>query len=170
MSELCQVLTVTRALYRFFDAWVRPDATDGRHNKGQCMYLQRTEGYLYHDLAAILTLGRQLHMRTHGARDRRMTIGFPVGRMARTVRVGHQRVHAHADQFPHRVAEQPGGHRVGQRNGALVVDEQQCVRVGREYRAKDRFFIYTEGNGWNDRHGIRGERHDKALSTGGTRI
>lgn len=149
------------------DPRIGANIPDGRDDKGQALALQGAQRDLDHDLAAVAAPGDELHLRTHGPCPRRLAIGFTVGRMARADAVGHQGIHAQADEGLRRVAQQHRGSRIGQRDVAVRVHQQQGIGAGREQRAVNRWIVRRlRQRGW--RHA--GRLHQQTGPTGGTKM
>src|SRR5437868_1796223 len=77
-AELRKMFAVTRPLQSLPDTWIGIDTANGRHYERQAVILQRAERNLDHDFVAGFVLGDEVHLRSHGPRTWRATVGVAI--------------------------------------------------------------------------------------------
>ncbi len=108
-----EMFAVPRTQHRLLDSRISADVTNRRHDERQALVLQRAQRDLDHDLAAVLALGHEFHLRPHGPGAWRARVGLAIGRMARANAVGHQDVDIQSHDLVRPVSQQQRCGRVG---------------------------------------------------------
>ena len=141
VPHLRDEVVVARALQRLTNSRIVGDPAHRCHDIRQPEIPQRTERDLHHHFSAVATAGDKFSVRSHGAGPRFAGVDATIVGVARSHALGDQRFDRQAGQLGRRVTEQARRRRVGERNDAMAIDQQEGVRIRREERAIDSTFF-----------------------------